>query len=205
MPGDDTRAPVSEEYLRTSTVGELTALAAPILLVEYDPQWPHQFREEAQRICTALGQHALRVEHVGSTSIPGLTAKPIIDIVLVVADSSNETEYIPALEKAGYQLCIREPGWYEHRMLKDDEKSLNLHVFSVGCSEIDRMLTFRDCLRTNEDDRESYARTKRSLAQRPWKYTQNYADAKTAVIEQILFRARHTDVSRDVSDISSAT
>src|SRR3954470_9723667 len=100
MPRDDTRAPVSEEYLRTSTVGELTALAAPILLVDYDPQWPHRFQEEAQRISAALSQRALRVEHVGSTSIPGLTAKPIIDIVLVLADSGNETEYLPALEKA---------------------------------------------------------------------------------------------------------
>ncbi len=184
--------PVSDEYLRASTLGELTALAAPILLVHYDPQWPHRFEEEAKRIRTILGKHALHVEHVGSTSIPGLTAKPIIDIVLVVADSGNEIRYAPALERAGYQLRIREPGWYEHRMFKGGENEVNLHVFSTGCAEIDRMLTFRDWLRTNEGERELYARTKRNLAQREWKYTQNYADAKTAVIEQILSKARRS-------------
>jgi GrpB-like predicted nucleotidyltransferase (UPF0157 family) len=89
-----------------------------------------------------------------------------------------------------YQLRIREPGWYEHRMFKDGENELNLHVFSAGCPEIDRMLTFRDWLRTNENDRELYARTKRIFAQQEWKYTQNHADAKTAVIDQILLRAR---------------
>ena len=184
------RTPLSEEYLRASTLGELTPLAAPILLVEYDPQWPHRFQEEAQRIRTVLGQHALRLEHVGSTSIPGLTAKPIIDIVLVLADSGDETGYAPALERAGYQLHVREPGWYEHRMFKGGNDEVNLHAFSAGCPEIDRMLTFRDWLRTNEGDRELYAQTKRSLAQQEWKYTQNYADAKTTVIDQILSKAR---------------
>ena len=184
------RAPVSGEYLRASTLGELAAFVAPIRLVEYDPKWPHRFEEEAKRIRTVLGQHALRIEHVGSTSIPGLTAKPIIDIVVVVADSGNETGYAPALERVGYHLRIREPGWYEHRMFKGGQNEVNLHVFSAGCPEIDRMLTFRDRLRMNDGDRELYARTKRSLAQQDWKYTQNYADAKTAVIEQILSRAQ---------------
>jgi len=107
-----------------------------------------------------LGQHALRVEHVGSTSIPGLTAKPIVDIVLVVADSRDEAAYAPALEKAGYKLRIREPEWHEHRMFKGGDDKVNLHVFSTGCPEVDRMLGFRDWLRCNEEDRELYARTK---------------------------------------------
>ena len=180
---------LGEEYLRASTLGDLTPLAAPIELVEYSPQWPQRFQEEAQVIQTALGQHALRVEHVGSTSVPGLMAKPIVDIVLVVADSRDEAGYAPALEKAGYQLRIREPGWHEHRMFKGGNGEVNLHVFSTGCSEVERMLGFRDWLRGNEEDCELYARTKRSLAQEEWKYTQNYADAKTAVIEQILSKA----------------
>ena len=188
----DERTPVSEEYLRASTIGELTPLAAPIILIEYDPHWPDRFRYEAKRICSALGEHALRVEHVGSTSVPGLTAKPIIDILLVVADSAKETEYVPVLATAGYQLRVREPGWHEHRMFKGAEGDVNLHVFSMGCPEVDRMVTFRDWLRTNEGDRELYARTKRRLAQQVWKHTQNYADAKTAVIDQILSRARRT-------------
>ncbi len=186
----DTGMSISEEHLRASTVGDLTVLAAPILLVDYDSQWPHRFEEEAKRIRTALGEYALRVEHVGSTSVPGLTAKPIIDIVLIVADSGNEAGYATALERAGYRLRIREPGWFEHRMFKGGENEVNLHVFSDGCPEVDRMLTFRDRLRTNESDRELYAETKRTLAQHEWKYTQNYADAKTAVIDEILSRIR---------------
>jgi len=183
------RSTVSEEYLRASTVGELTPLAAPIVLVDYDPQWPVRFQREAKRIGAVLGELALCIEHVGSTSIPGLLAKPIIDIVLAVSDSANETEYVSALGSAGYQLCIREPGWYEHRMLKGGQNDVNLHVFSAGCPEIDRMLVFRDWLRANESDRDLYAQTKRNLAQQVWKHTQNYADAKTAVIDQILSRA----------------
>jgi GrpB-like predicted nucleotidyltransferase (UPF0157 family) len=133
---------------------------------------------------------ALRIEHVGSTSIPGLPAKPIIDILLVVAEAAKETEYVIALEGAGYKLHIREPGWYEHRMFKGPENDVNLHVFPVGCPEVARMLAFRDWLRKNEADRELYARTKRTLAQQKWKYTQNYADAKAPFIEEIMSRIR---------------
>jgi GrpB-like predicted nucleotidyltransferase (UPF0157 family) len=183
---------VSEEYLRSCTIGELARLGGPIALVEYDPQWPNRFRSEAARVCEALGERALRVEHVGSTSIPGMIAKPIIDMILVMADSADEAAYVSVLETAGYRLRIREPDWYEHRMFKGGEDDVNLHVFSIGCPEVDRMLAFRDWLRTNEGDRELYARTKRTLAQQVWKYTQNYADAKTAVIDQILLRAKGT-------------
>jgi GrpB-like predicted nucleotidyltransferase (UPF0157 family) len=132
----------------------------------------------------------LRVEHVGSTAVPGLLAKPIIDILLVVANSAEETAYAKALETAAYQLHIREPGWHEHRMFKSPAMDVNLHVFSAGCAEIERMLAFREWLRSNASDRELYARSKRVLAARPWTYTQNYADAKTTVIAEIASRIR---------------
>jgi GrpB-like predicted nucleotidyltransferase (UPF0157 family) len=180
----------SEEYLRAHTIGELKPLSGPIVLVNYDPDWPEAFERQAEKIRRALGHRAIRIEHVGSTSVPNLPAKPIIDVLLVVAGSANEQDYAEALENAGYQLRTREPEWYEHRMFKGPANRVNLHVFSVGCPEIDRMLVFRDWLRTNEGDRELYARSKRALAQQDWKYTQNYADAKTAVIEEILSRAR---------------
>ncbi|MBV8845779.1 MAG: GrpB family protein [Bryobacterales bacterium] len=180
---------LSDEYLRTHTVGKLKPLSEPIVLVDYDSQWPETFRKEAEKIRSALGQRVLKLEHVGSTSVPYLLAKPIIDIVLVVAESADETKYTRALEKAGYQLRIREPGWYEHRMFHGPENRMNLHVFSEGCPEIDRMLRFRDWLRVNKADRELYARSKRALAQQHWKYTQNYADAKTTVIKEIMARA----------------
>jgi GrpB-like predicted nucleotidyltransferase (UPF0157 family) len=126
----------------------------------------------------------------------GLAAKPIIDIVLVVADSADEVAYVPALEAAGYMLSIREPEWYQHRMLRGTNPTVNLHVFSVGCEEVDTMLLMRDWLRENDADRELYARTKRELAQKNWTYMQNYADAKTEVVRAILARARAARDSR---------
>jgi GrpB-like predicted nucleotidyltransferase (UPF0157 family) len=171
------------------TIGERPRHDGPIVLVEYDEAWPVRFEREAKRIRAALGVRTLQVEHAGSTSVPGLAAKPIIDIVLAVPDSSDEDDYVPALEAAGYTLRIREPDWYEHRVLKKADPSVNLHVFSAGCEEIDRMLGFRDHLRTNEADRELYERTKRELAARTWAYVQDYADAKTKVVEEIIVRA----------------
>jgi GrpB-like predicted nucleotidyltransferase (UPF0157 family) len=161
-------------------------------MVVYDPAWPRRFELEAKKIKSVLGARALRIEHVGSTSIPDLSAKPIIDILLVVANSAQETEYVQALESAAYQLHIREPGWHEHRMFKSPAKDVNLHVFSMGSAEIDRMLAFRDRLRSSAGDRELYARTKWRLAQCDWKYTQDYADAKTAVIGEIVSRMQQT-------------
>lgn len=139
---------LTEDYLRKCTVGELAPSDSPIVLLEYDSQWPERFRRESENIRTALGEQALRIEHVGSTSVPGLIAKPIIDIVLVVRDSSEESAYAPQLERAGYRLRVREPDWYEHRMFKSTGDNVNLHVFSESCLEIDRMVVFRDRLRT---------------------------------------------------------
>jgi GrpB-like predicted nucleotidyltransferase (UPF0157 family) len=178
-----------EEELRKVTIGDPWRADGPITLAEYDPGWPRLFEREAERIRGVLGGRALLVEHAGSTSVPGLAAKPVIDIVLAVADSSDETSYVPALEAAGYVLRIREPDWYEHRLFKGPDTNINLHVFSQGCEEIDVMLAFRDHLRTDEADRELYERTKRELAARDWEYVQDYADAKTEVVKQIVARA----------------
>lgn len=177
-----------EERLRAVTLGEPQRLSGPVELVAYDPSWPLLFEREAAIIRSALRERAVELEHVGSTSVPGLAAKPIVDIVLAIADSADERAYVPVLEAAGYVLRIREPRWHEHRVLKRPD--VNLHVFSAGCPEIERMLRFRDRLRTSTADRELYARAKRELARREWKYVQNYADAKTAVVEEILARAR---------------
>ena len=187
---ENERAALSEDYLREHTVGELTPRSAPIQIVDYDSTWPNRFQVEAEKIRTALGERALSIEHVGSTSVADLPAKPIIDIVLVVADSAREADYAAALEGTGYRLRIREAGWHEHRMFKGPGNSVNLHVFSSGCPEIERLLRFRDWLRTNKEDRELYARSKRALAEQVWKYTQNYADAKSAIIGEIMSRTR---------------
>ena len=129
------------------------------------------------------------MEHVGSTSIPGLSAKPIIDMVLAVEDSADETSYVPPLAAAGYVLKIREPDWFEHRLLKSPVIDGHLHVFSRACGEIDRMLAFRDRLWSSDTDRRLYERVKQELAARRWKYVQNYADAKSDVVKDILTRA----------------
>jgi GrpB-like predicted nucleotidyltransferase (UPF0157 family) len=181
--------PMTEEKIREVAVGELKPFDSSITLVEYDPLWPEYFAREAWRIKNILGNRALRVEHVGSTSVPGLMAKPIIDMLLVVTDSANEPSYATALEAAGYRLTIREPDWHQHRLFKGPEININLHVFTEGSEEIHRTVLLRDWLRTNRADRELYARTKRELASKKWKYVQNYADAKGEVIEGILARA----------------
>ena len=183
--------PMTEEQIKRVTVG-LTQkqVSGKVVLVDYDPAWPHIFVMESERIKSALGQNALAVEHVGSTSVPGLAAKPIIDLLLVVANSADEGSYAPALEKAGYVLGIREPEWHEHRMFKGPDTNINLHVFSQGDDEIERMLVFRDWLRESSTDRDFYLATKRELAQQSWKYVQNYADAKSKVVESIITRAR---------------
>jgi GrpB-like predicted nucleotidyltransferase (UPF0157 family) len=178
-----------DSEIAAARIGPPDVLNAPITLVEYDPAWPRLYDREVARIRAALIERVLLIEHVGSTAVPRLAAKPRIDIVLAVADASDETSYLPVLETAGYVLHIREPGWHEHRVFNGPYTDLSLHVFSEGCVEIERMLRFRDHLRCNEADRLLYERTKRALAQRTWKYGQHYADAKTTVIEEILARA----------------
>jgi GrpB-like predicted nucleotidyltransferase (UPF0157 family) len=179
----------SEEALRAVTLGELAVLGGPVTLVEYDTGWPVLFELEAARIRVALGDRVRLLEHAGSTSVPGLSAKPIIDIVLALPDSSDEAAYVPPMEEAGYVLRIREPEWFEHRLFRAADPAANIHVFSEGAAEIRRMLAFRDWLRSHDDDRVLYERTKRELAARDWKYVQHYADAKTDVVAAIMARA----------------
>ncbi len=170
-------------------VGELKPLTTPIEIVDYDPGWPALYEREEVRIRGALGEKVVRLEHAGSTSVPTLPAKPIIDIVLEVQDSADEPAYVSDLEAAGYVLRWREPEWFEHRMFKGPDTNVNLHVLSANEPETDRMLLFRDWLRTNAADRDVYASKKRELAARDWKYGQQYADAKTAIVAEIMARA----------------
>lgn len=157
-----------------------------ITIADYDPEWPAKFERHATIIAGALGATALGIEHVGSTSVPGLAAKPIIDILAVVPDSADESTYLPQLEGAGYVLRVREPEWNEHRMLRTPERDAHVHVLSAGCPEIRRYLAFRDRLRRNPGDRQRYEQTKRALATRTWADMNDYANAKTEVVESIL-------------------
>jgi GrpB-like predicted nucleotidyltransferase (UPF0157 family) len=161
-------------------------------LVDYDPTWPAQYAAVAARIRDAIGDTAVILEHAGSTSVPGLAAKNQIDVVLGVPDSTDEAAYVPALEAAGFQFAIREPEWYEHRLFRGVDPKTNLHAFSADCAEIPRMLAFRDWLRTHPADRELYEGEKRRLAEQTWVTMQDYADAKTDVVREIVARALAT-------------
>jgi GrpB-like predicted nucleotidyltransferase (UPF0157 family) len=178
-----------DQALAKVTIGGPQALTERIEIRDYDPAWPALYAREAERIRSVLGTRVVRLEHVGSTSVPGLPAKPVIDIVLEVPDSSDELLYVPEMEDAGYVLRIREPDWHEHRVFKGPNANINLHVFSAGCTETSRMVLFRDWLRSNDADRDLYTRSKRALAAQNWKYMQQYADAKTTVVTDIMSRA----------------
>jgi GrpB-like predicted nucleotidyltransferase (UPF0157 family) len=180
--------PGEEASLRAAWVTEPPRLDGPVTLAAYDPGWPALFEREAARLRGQLGPQILLLEHIGSTSVPGLAAKPIIDILMVVADPADESGYVAPLEQAGYRLVIREPDWHQHRVLKGPDTDINLHVHAEGSPEIGRNLRFRDHLRADQADRELYQRAKQELAGRHWAYIQQYADAKSDVVEDILRR-----------------
>jgi GrpB-like predicted nucleotidyltransferase (UPF0157 family) len=186
------REPSTEEEIVAARIVNVAPHNGPVRLAEYDPAWPGLYEREAARVRKTLGDRVLQLEHVGSTSVPGLAAKPVIDMILVVEDSGDEAAYVPDMESAGYVLWIREPDWFEHRLFKGPDTNVNLHTFSPGCSEVDRMLLFRDWVRGHDDDRLLYERTKRELAARTWRHVQNYADAKNDVVDEILDRAGWT-------------
>ena len=186
-------SPGRDDEIRAATIGEPTRADGPILLADYDPTWPALYEREAARIRSLLGDRVRLLEHVGSTSVPGLAAKPIIDLALAVVDPADEPAYVPDLEAGGYILRIREPDWHQHRLLKGPDTNINLHVFAPGSSEIARMLAFRDRLRIHEVERRHYEDAKRELAAREWTYVQHYADAKSEVVEAIIARALESD------------
>ncbi len=153
---------------------------------DYDQWWPNVFEQHARNIRDALGEVVLRIEHIGSTSVPQLAAKPIIDILMVVANAGDEVSYIRALLDAGYELRVREPKFDEHRMVCTPERDVHVHILPSGSKEIGRYLAFRNQLRANAEDRSAYERVKRTLAQRKWGDMNDYANAKTDVVESII-------------------
>jgi len=178
---------MADEPLELGLIGG--AEQREITIADYDPAWPVEFERHARIIAGALGTAAVRIEHVGSTSVPGLAAKPIVDILVVVPDSADESSYLPQLQAAGYVLRVREPEWNEHRMFRTPGRNVHVHVYSEGCPEIQRNLAFRDRLRRDPDDLRRYERTKRELAARAWPDMNDYARAKTEVVESILAAA----------------
>ena len=159
-----------------------------IEVIDPDPDWPRQYDALAGRIREALGWRVLQLEHVGSTAVPGLPAKPVIDIDLTVADPGREQDYVPALEAAGFRLRVREPWWHGHRVLRADEPPCNLHVFGFDSPELIKHRIFRDWLRGNPGDRDRYAAIKRQAA----------ADANAAAEHVMQYNARKQQVIREI-------
>lgn len=159
-----------------------------IAVVVYDPRWPGMFAELARGIEKALGAAALRIDHIGSTAVPGLAAKPVIDMDITIEDPADEKTYVIALEKLGYQLVIREPGWHQHRCLRLDAPRVNLHVFGPDCPENIRHLLFRDWLRAHPGERELYEQAKQAALEGA-RHVMDYNLRKQPVIRDIYARA----------------
>jgi len=156
-------------------------------IADPDPGWAERYEAEAARIVGSLPADLVtRIDHVGSTAVAGLAAKPIVDIQLSVSDVEDEPRYLPALTDAGYLLRVREPG---HRMVRTPGLDVQVHICPAGSGWERRHLLFRDWLRQDAADRAAYEALKRDLASRDWPDMNAYADAKTALIAEIMARA----------------
>lgn len=143
----------------------IAPVVSHIDMVPWNPEWPARFAALADRIHRALGPRALDIAHVGSTSVEGLAAKPVIDIDLVVADPEREAQWLPALVDAGFVLTVREPWWQGHRMLRLDDPRAHLHVFGPDAAEPWRHRIFRDHLTRDAHDRALYESAKREASE----------------------------------------
>ena len=164
-----------------------------IVIEEYDPAWAARFEQVQASLAEALGPKALSIEHFGSTAVPGLGAKGIVDVLVGVEDVEDEAAFGPALEAHGFAIRVRQPG---HRMYRTPELDVHVHVFTEGSDEARIRLLFRDWLRHSSGDRRLYEQTKRELARQDWEATNDYSDAKGAVVAEILTRAQRWAVSR---------
>jgi GrpB-like predicted nucleotidyltransferase (UPF0157 family) len=170
-----------DNYLDTVLIGGRER--RQVVIVDYDPAWRERFERERTRVQTALGDAAVRIEHIGSTSVPGLAAKPIVDILTTVRDVDDEESFSPHLHAAGYVLRVREAG---HRMFRTPEVDVQIHVWADTDPEVDRYLAFRDWLRASPANRDAYEQLKRDLATRNWSDVNHYANAKGPFIEAAL-------------------
>jgi GrpB-like predicted nucleotidyltransferase (UPF0157 family) len=158
---------------------------APIVIARYDPSWPAAYDDESARIRTALGPTAVRVEHVGSTSVPGLGAKPVIDIQVSVPDLEDEAAFRDPLELLGYVHTPDDEA--QHRFFRREGAGLatrQVHVCHVGGEWERRHLAFRDYLRADRSAAAEYERLKRGLAERHGMDIDAYIDGKAPFIRR---------------------
>jgi GrpB-like predicted nucleotidyltransferase (UPF0157 family) len=179
------RKPRRPDVTTVEFVGSASGLG--LELHTHDDRWADIYRDHRARIRDALPAVDVEIEHIGSTSVPGLAAKPIIDIVVTVVDITAEEDYLDPLLAAGYELRVREPG---HRLVRTPAHDVHVHLFERHDPAVDEYLLFRDHLRSDADDRAFYESTKRTLLSRRWDDMNDYAEAKTGVILAIKARAR---------------
>jgi GrpB-like predicted nucleotidyltransferase (UPF0157 family) len=177
---------LTEEQLQSISVGQRDTRHSTIELVSSDPAWAERFARLSHDIRSALGSRLVSIEHVGSTAIPGLPAKPIIDIDATVHDPADESGYRDALERLGFVLTIRESEWHQHRMFKLREPRTNLHIYAEGCSLPARDVAFRDLLRNDRQLAVTYSELKRELSSHKWSSSQHYAEGKSELIIDLL-------------------
>jgi GrpB-like predicted nucleotidyltransferase (UPF0157 family) len=189
---EEHREPHRPDVTTTEVIGGPEALE--IGLHDHDDRWADVFAEHRQRIRSALAPLEVEIEHIGSTAVPGLAAKPIVDLVVVVPDVTAEAEYLDPLLDAGYVLRVREPG---HRLVRTPARDVHVHVYGRGAAAVEDYLLLRDRLRADAEDRALYERTKRELIARRWDDMNDYADAKTDVVVAIRERARAARRGRD--------
>ncbi len=182
--------PPSEEEIAAARVkiGVWTPTTQQVEVVPPDPRWPEAYDVVRRQVADALGERVLEVQHVGSTSVPGLWAKAMIDVDLTVADSGDEDAWLPLLEAIGFQLRVREPEWEEHRCLRGPDPVANLHVWSPGAREPRRHRMFRDWLRAHDADRDEYAAVKREVAARGFTDAMLYNNAKAGYVYDLYER-----------------
>ncbi|MFG1870582.1 GrpB family protein [Micromonospora arborensis] len=176
------------EQVDAGLVGEPPRTWESVVIEDHDPTWARRFTAARSSLTEALGGLIIGVEHVGSTAVPGLAAKPVIDIDLIIEDTAEESTYLPALERLGYRLVLREPWWHGHRMFLSPAEDVNLHVWPRAAPEPVRHRLFRDWLRSHPQDRELYAATKRRLARDTAHRPSDYSLAKNDVIDEIYAR-----------------
>ena len=165
-------------------------MSDPIVIVPYDPRWPERFRKLGTALREALGEMALRIDHVGSTAVPGLAAKPIIDVQISVAALEPLHTYRIPLEKAGFVFCAGNPDLSKRYFREPPgDRRTHIHVRCRGSWSEQGALLFRDYLRVHEDDARAYAVLKYRLAEEYRDDRATYTEGKASFIWEIMVRA----------------
>ena len=164
----------------------------PVVIVDYDPRWPLWYEEERARLLPAIGHKIVALEHIGSTAVPGLGAKPIIDILAGVRERADADECLPLLHPLGYTDVTPQddPQWYYCLGRHEEADQFHLHLVQYPSIHWERHLLFRDFIRTRPDLVQQYDQLKRELAARYGSDRTGYTEAKTAFIESVVAQAR---------------